>query len=125
MKKEAFGEATWREVSPLGRIPRKYINKFLNKDPEAVAFVKEWIDRNGRIILFTQGKAKGWERVWATDEGKIYMNDDDHPPTSEELDARIRHVSYYGVYPLREDLLGKGVPLLDKLEYLKAHERPL
>lgn len=125
MKKEQFGDLTWRRVSPLGKIPRKHIRKFLNKDPETIDIIKKWIDKNGLIILFTQRKAKGWEKVWVTDGGDIYMNDEDHNPTSEELDIRIRKVSVKEQEPLREDLLGKDVSLRDKLEYLKEMERPL
>lgn len=125
MKKEEFGELTWRRVSPLGKIPRKYIRKFLNKDPEVIEIIKKWIDKNGLIILFTQRKAKGWEKVWVTDEGDIYMNDEDHDPTSEELDVRIKKVAFVEREPLREDLLGKNVPLRDKLQYLRDSERPL
>ena len=53
------------------------------------------------------------------------MNDEEHNPTSEELDVRIKKVSLREQKPLREDLLGKDVPLRDKLEYLRDSERPL
>ena len=77
MEKESLGQLTWREISPLGRVPKKYINKLLNKDPETIRIVKKWIDKNGLIILFTQGKVKGWEKVWVSDDGIIYINDED------------------------------------------------
>jgi hypothetical protein len=60
-----------REISPLGLLPKKLIHDFIQKKPEALAEAKAWVDKNGLIILFTQGKAKGWEKVWVTDEGEI------------------------------------------------------
>ena len=119
MKSEGYGSLTWRQIRPFGLLPRKYITPLLNQDPEAIAFAKDWIDRNGRIILFTQGKAKGWEKVWVSDEGVIYMDDEDYDPTISELDTRLRQVE------APDSLLGEGVGLKTKLSYLKKHERPL
>ena len=125
MKKEELGQLTWREVSPLGRIPKKYINKLLNKDPETIEIVKKWIDKNGLIILFTQGKVKGWEKVWVSDDGIIYINDEDHLPTVKELDDRIKKVAFTKGIKVESSLLGKNVSKKDKLTYLKERERPI
>lgn len=125
MKKEELGQLTWREVSPLGRIPKKYINKLLNKDPETIEIVKKWIDKNGLIILFTQGKVKGWEKVWVSDDGIIYINDEDHLPTVKELDDRIKKVAFTKGIKVESSLLGKNVSKKDKLIYLKQRERPI
>lgn len=125
MKKEELGQLTWREVSPLGRIPKKYINKLLNKDPETIEIVKKWIDKNGLIILFTQGKVKGWEKVWVSDNGIIYINDEDHLPTVKELDGRIKKVAFTKGIKVESSLLGKDVSKKDKLIYLKQRERPI
>ena len=119
MKNEEYGSLTWREIRPFGLLPRKYITPLLNQDPEAVAFAKDWIDRNGRIILFTQGKAKGWEKVWVCDEGVIYMDDEEYNPTLSELDARLLQVQ------APDSLFGEKVDFKTKLSYLKKHERPL
>jgi len=125
MKKEELGQSTWREVSPLGRIPKKYINKLLNKDPETIEIVKKWVDKNGLIILFTQGKVKGWEKVWVSDDGIIYINDEDHLPTVKELDDRINKVAFIKDIEVESSLLGKDVSKKDKLTYLKERERPI
>lgn len=125
MKKEELGQLTWREVSPLGRIPKKYINKLLNKDPETIEIVKKWIDKNGLIILFTQGKVKGWEKVWVSDDGIIYINDEDHLPTVKELDDRIKKVAFTKGIKVESSLLGKNVSKKDKLTYLNERERPI
>lgn len=125
MKKEELGQSTWREVSPLGRIPKKYINKLLNKDPETIEIVKKWVDKNGLIILFTQGKVKGWEKVWVSDDGIIYINDEDHLPTVKELDDRIKKVAFIKDIEVESSLLGKDVSKKDKLTYLKERERPI
>jgi len=119
MKSECYGELTWRQIRPFGLLPRKYITPLLNQDPEAIAFAKEWIERNGRIILFTQGKAKGWEKVWVADDGVIYMDDEEYDPTISELDARLHKVE------APSTLFGEGVDIKNKLSYLKKHERPL
>ena len=125
MKKEDLGQLTWREVSPLGRIPKKYINKLLNKDPETIEIVKKWIDKNGLIILFTQGKVKGWEKVWVSDDGIIYINDEDHLPTVKELDDRIKKIAFTKGIEIESSLLGRNVSKKDKLTYLKKRERPI
>ena len=119
MKNEEYGSLTWREIRPFGLLPKKYITPLLNQDPEAIAFAKDWIDRNGRIILFTQGKAKGWEKVWVSDEGVIYMDDEDYDPTISELDARLLKIE------APEHLFGEDVCIKNKLTYLKSNERPL
>jgi hypothetical protein len=125
MAKESLGQLTWREISPLGRIPKKYINKLLNKDPETIQIVKKWIDKNGLIILFTQGKVKGWEKVWVSDDGIIYINDEEHLPTVKELDDRIKKIAFIKGIGVESSLLGKDVPKKDKLVYLKERERPI
>jgi len=125
MEKESLGQLTWREVSPLGRVPKKHINKLLNKDPETIQIVKKWIDKNGLIILFTQGKVKGWEKVWVSDDGIIYINDEDHPPTVKELDDRIKKIAFIKDLEVESSLLGKDVSKKDKLVYLKERERPI
>ena len=119
MKSEEYGNLTWREIRPFGLLPKKYITPLLNQDPEAIAFAKDWIDRNGRIILFTQGKAKGWEKVWVSDEGVIYMDDEDYDPTTSELDNRLLKIE------APEHLFGEDVCMKIKLTYLKNNERPL
>jgi hypothetical protein len=123
MKKETFGDLTFRQVSPLGRIPRKYVRKFLNKDPEVIDIVKRWIEKNGLIILFTQGKAKGWEKVWVTDEGVIYLNDEEHLPTKEEIHARLRKVFLSRREEVPQDLL--DAELEDQLKFLRENEKPI
>jgi hypothetical protein len=125
MGKESLGQLTWREISPLGRIPKKYINKLLNKDPETIQIVKKWIDKNGLIILFTQGKVKGWEKVWVSDDGIIYINDEDHLPTIKELDDRIKKIAFIKDIEVESSLLGGDVSKKDKLVYLKERERPI
>lgn len=125
MAKESLGPLTWREISPLGRVPKKHITKLLNKDPETIQVVKKWIDKNGLIILFTQGKVKGWEKVWVSDDGIIYINDEDHLPTVKELDDRIKKIAFIKGIGVESSLLGKDVPKMDKLVYLKERERPI
>lgn len=123
MKKEPFGDLTFREVSPLGTIPRRYVTKFLNKDPDTIEIVKKWIEKNGLIILFTQGKAKGWEKVWVTDEGVIYMNDEEHEPKKDEVRARVRKAFLSKGEAVDESLYDQS--LADQLRWLRKNERPL
>ena len=114
---DKFGELTWRKISPLGRLPKKLVPRFLRKEPEAIEEAKEWIDKYGHIILFTQQKSKGWEKVWVTDEGEIYMDDEENEPTLKELDQRLRNVE------APDELYGESIE--KKLSYLKEHEKPL
>lgn len=123
MKREVLGDLTFREISPLGRIPRRHVKAFLNKDPEIIELVKKWIEKNGLIILFTQGKAKGWEKVWVTDDGVIYMNDEEHLPTKDELRARIRKVFLSRNEEVDESLFQEGIK--EQLTFLRENERPL
>jgi hypothetical protein len=73
MKNGRSGEVESKELVPFGLLPKKLVHEFIQKKPEAIQEAKTWIEKNGLIILFTQGKAKGWERVWVTDEGEIRM----------------------------------------------------
>ena len=117
MTSHPYGSLTWRRISPLGRLPKKLVKRFLQKDPEAISEAKEWIDKYGLIILFTQKKAKGWEKVWVTDSGEIYMDDIEHPPSEDEIDIRLRKVD------APEEIYSKSME--KKLRYLKEQEKPL
>lgn len=115
--RENLGELTWRKISPLGLLPKKLVPRFLRKEPDAISEAKEWVEKYGHIILFTQQKSKGWEKVWVTDEGDIYMNDEENNPTLKEIDHRLR------LADAPEELYAE--PIEKKLSYLKEHEKPL
>lgn len=46
---------------------------------------KEWVDKNGLIILFTNRKALGHEKVWLDEDGLIYIGWTKLPPKKDLL----------------------------------------
>jgi hypothetical protein len=89
LKNQINGEITWRKIRPFGVLPKTLVHPFLQGDKEAISKAKVWVEKYALTILFTQGKAKGWEEVWVTDDGVIYMNDPEHPPTDKEVEIRL------------------------------------
>jgi len=117
MKTERNGYLTSKRVSPFGVLPKRLVKPFQQKDPIAISKAKEWIDRNGIKILFTQKRAKGWEDVWVTDEGEILLNDPDYPPTEEEIENRLSKIN------APSEIVGGTAE--EKLLFLREHEKPL
>jgi hypothetical protein len=117
MKIEICGDPTLRRVNPLGLIPKRYVKPFLKRDPEVIPIVQKWVEKNGLKILFTQQRAKGWENVWVTEEGDIFLNDVDNPPTQREIEERVRRAG-----APQEILSGD---LEDKLLFLLENEKPV
>ena len=114
-----YGNLTWRKVNPVSVIPPDILHQFLRKDSDAIKEAKKWVDSYGLIILFTRGKAKGSERVWVTDGGEVFLNEEDHNPSLKELNARCRHANLLKEFEKNKE---------DKKEILKIlqkNERPL
>lgn len=117
MKQDKIGSLSWRKISPFGVLPKALVPSFLRGEKEAISKASEWIEKYGLIILFTQGKAKGWEEVWVSEEGVIYMNDPDYEPTDFEIEIRLRKVD------APEAIFSETKK--KKLEYLKKYEKAL
>jgi len=62
-----------RRVKPSCILPSSYIRGFYDKDPETLEKSKAWVEKNGLVILFTNRKALGHERVWLDEDGLIYI----------------------------------------------------
>ena len=61
------------KVKPSCVLPPDLIKGYYNKDPEALKDASAWVERNGLIILFTNHRAYGQEKVWLDEDGDIYI----------------------------------------------------
>lgn len=114
-----YGNLTWRKVNPVSVVPPDILHQFLRKDPDAITEAKTWVDSYGLTILFSRGKVKGSEKVWVTDEGEIFLNEEDHNPSLKELNARCRHADLLKEFEENKDNKKEILKLLQK------NERPL
>lgn len=117
MNQEQSGSLLWRKISPFGVLPKALVPSFLRGEAEAISKASEWVEKYGLIILFTQGKAKGWEQVWVSEDGVIYMHDPDYEPTDLEIEIRLKKVD------APEAIFSEDRK--KRLEHLKKHEKAL
>lgn len=101
-------------MSPFGLIPPDILHDFLAKDPAAIQSAKEWIDRNGRIILFTKNKIRGDEDIWVTDTGEIILGTANY--SSIEIIRQLVWVRDRNLYQEIFDLGTDEKAILDRLK---------
>jgi len=74
-----------RAIKPSCLLPPSLIRGFYGKDSDSLGQAREWIDKNGLIILFTNRKALGHEKVWLEEDGLVYIGWTKLPPKNDLL----------------------------------------
>jgi len=106
----------WK-VSPQGLIPTDILLDFLAKKPEAIQEAKDWVNRNGRIILFTKSKINGDEDIWVTDQGEIILRTKNHCKIPQ-----LRILAFHTNMDVYRQVLALGQDLNEVINLLKKHE---
>ena len=72
-------------IKPSCILPPDLIYSFYSKEPECLVESREWVNKNGLIIIFTAGLAEGHEAVWLDPDSNIYIGWDKYPPKASIL----------------------------------------
>lgn len=104
-------------VSPIGLLPPPLLKGLYSKDKETIQNAKDWIKRNGRIILFTKKLIKGDEDIYMTDDGVILLRTKNYSSIEE-----MRVLAFKKDRVLYEQVMALGEDKNSVLNLLKNHE---